>query len=107
LFTSASKTESLQTVLSDLTHLGKVIDSDPNIKEFFKNSAIKKRQQREVFDSFAKDSYSQITNQFIDTVIEAGRLSDLSKIIQTYISYCKILNKEEDIKIISAKELTQ
>jgi len=92
--------------LSDLTHLGKVIEHDSNIKEFFKNSAIKRKQQKEVFNSFAQDSYSQITNQFIDTVIDSGRLADLPKIIQTYISYCKILNKEEDIKIISAKELT-
>ena len=107
LFTAASKSEALQTVLSDLTHLGKVIDQDSNIKEFFKNSAIKRKQQKEVFSAFAQDSYSQITNQFIDTVIDSGRLADLPKIIQTYISYCKILNKEEDIKIISAKELTE
>lgn len=106
LFTSASKSEALQTVLSDLTHLGKVIESDENIREFLKNSAIKRTQQREVFDSFAKDNYCQITNNFIDTVIESGRLSDLPKIIQTYVKYCKILNKEEDIKVISAKELT-
>lgn len=33
------------------------------------------------------------------------RLGDLEKIIDTYVGYCKILNKEEDIRIISAKEL--
>ena len=31
----------------------------------------------------------------------------MPKIIETYISYCKILNKEEDIKIISAKKLSK
>lgn len=39
----------------------------------------------------------------LGSVIEAGRLADLDKIVSTYISYCKILNKEEDIRIISAK----
>ena len=30
----------------------------------------------------------------------------MERIIETYISYCKILNKEEDIRIISARELS-
>lgn len=43
----------------------------------------------------------------LGAVIETGRLSDLEKIVETYIAYCKILNKEEDIRVISAKELTK
>lgn len=31
----------------------------------------------------------------------------MEKTIETYINYCKILNKEEDIKIISAKDLSK
>ena len=34
-------------------------------------------------------------------------MADLPKIIETFIAYCKILNKEEDIRIISAKELSE
>lgn len=107
LFTAASKSEVLQTVLTDLTHLHKVIQAEPSFKEFLKNSAIKRVQQRQVIDSFAIKNYHEITNNFLSTVIDTGRLADLEKIIQTYISYCKILNKEEDIRIISAKELTK
>ena len=77
LFTAASKNEALQTVLGDLTHLGKVIQAEPNIREFLKNSAIKRTQQREVINSFAKDNYHQITINFLETVIDTGRLSDL------------------------------
>lgn len=32
-------------------------------------------------------------------------MGDLERILETYLSYCKILNKEEDIKIISARKL--
>jgi F-type H+-transporting ATPase subunit delta len=60
-----------------------------------------------VFHSIAQTSYHPLTVSFLDTVIDAGRLSDLEKIIEKYISYCKILNKEEDIKVISAKALTE
>lgn len=34
-------------------------------------------------------------------------MSDLEKIIETFVAYCKILNKEEDIRIISAKTLEE
>ena len=43
----------------------------------------------------------------LGAVIEAGRLSDLEKSVEAYIAYCKILNKEEDIRVISAKELSK
>lgn len=38
--------------------------------------------------------------------MDSGRLSELSKIAEKYQEYYKILNKEEDIKVISHKELT-
>ena len=34
-------------------------------------------------------------------------MSELEKSIETYIVYCKILNKEEDIKVISAVDLAK
>ena len=98
-----------------MRHLNSVVSSDPAIVEFLKNSAIKRSQQRDILGSISSN-YSEISNNFLDTIIEAGRyflslyfrrLSDLPKIIETYISYCKILNKEEDIKIISAKKLSK
>lgn len=58
-----------------------------------------------MISSFA-NNYSEVTNSFLEVLIESGRLGDLDKIISTYINYCKILNKEQDIKIISAKTLT-
>lgn len=32
-------------------------------------------------------------------------MAELEKTIETYLNYCKILNKEEDIKVISAVSL--
>lgn len=73
LFTSASKNEALDVVLKDLTHLGKVITEQSLIREFLKNSAIKRNQQREVIASFAPQQYHQITNNFLETLVESGR----------------------------------
>jgi F-type H+-transporting ATPase subunit O len=40
-------------------------------------------------------------------LIENKRLEHLPKIIQKYIDYYRILNKEEDITIISANDLNE
>lgn len=77
LFTSASKSEALQIVLKDIKHLSQVIQAEPSFKEFLKNSAIKRAQQREVIDCFAKGNYHDLTLNMLGAVIEAGRLSDL------------------------------
>jgi F0F1-type ATP synthase delta subunit len=35
------------------------------------------------------------------------RLAELEKTIDIYLNYCKILNKEEDIRVISAAKLSK
>ena len=42
----------------------------------------------------------------IDTLIENKRLDELPKVVEKFIDYYKILNKEENIRIISAYDLT-
>lgn len=112
LFTAASKSQALQTVLDDLSHLREVLKASPEFREVLKNSSVRRSKQREIFGTFAPQNYHQLTQRFLDTVIEAGRypphtrrLADLEKTIDTYVQYCKILNKEEDIRVISAVEL--
>ena len=75
LFSAASKNEALDVVLKDLTHLNKVVAVEPLIREFLKNSAIKRNQQKEVIASFAPQQYHQVTNNFLNTLIESGRYS--------------------------------
>jgi len=60
-----------------------------------------------------KSNLSELSHRFLNTLIDSGRyavnsfrLTELPKIIEKYQEYYKILNKEEDIRIISAKELT-
>jgi len=47
-----------------------------------------------------------ITQNFLNTLIENGRTSYLLKIADKYIDYYRILNKEENITIISSKDLS-
>ena len=73
LFSAASQNQALHTVLEDLTHLREVIRATPEFREVLKNSAVRRSKQREIFASFAPESYHKITINFIDTVVEAGR----------------------------------
>lgn len=60
-------------MLDDLKHLRELIKSTPEFREVLKNSAVRRSKQREIFGSFVPQSYHQVTQRFIDTVIEAGR----------------------------------
>jgi F0F1-type ATP synthase delta subunit len=46
-------------------------------REVLHNSAVRRSKQKEIFASFAPSNYSQITLNFLDTVIEAGRYFEL------------------------------
>ena len=73
LFTAASKAESLNLVLDDMKHLQSVIKAEESFREFLKNTAMKRREQRGVIGTFAPENYSEVTVNFLDTLIEAGR----------------------------------
>ncbi len=48
-----------------------------------------------------------LTKQFLDTLIETRKLYQLEEIIERFQNFIKLLNKEEDIRVISAKDLTK
>lgn len=52
-----------------------------------------------------KDGFNEITNNFLGALVENRRLDSLPKVADKYIDYYRILNKEENIIIISANEL--
>jgi F0F1-type ATP synthase delta subunit len=56
--------------------------------------------------SLGAENFHAITNNFLATLVENKRLDALLKIADKYIDYYRILNKEESIRIISAKALS-
>lgn len=47
-----------------------------------------------------------LTKSFIENLIEGRRVPDLRSIANKFVEYYKLLNKEEGVTIISARELT-
>lgn len=60
----------------------------------------------DVIQSITKNSISSVTIKFLETLVDNRRLEQLPKIADKFIEYNKILNKEENIRIVSSKELT-
>lgn len=59
-----------------------------------------------MIDTIGKEEFHEITNHFLQILIENKRLDSLPKIIDKYLDYYRVLNKEESITIISIQELS-
>jgi len=106
LFSSASHEEALHHVLADMKVYKNILSSSDTFRDFINNISLSRQDQEAVLSS-VNSSFHQITVNFIQTLIDNKRLVDLPKIIEKYIDYYKILNKEENITIISAQELSE
>lgn len=102
LFTVASQNEALDKILEDMHYLRELASSSVEFRDFLINTSLKRKEQREVFTATGLYSLNEITVRFIDAMVENQRLDCLIKSVEKFIGYCKILNKEEAIKIISA-----
>lgn len=75
------------------------------MKSFIANSSNTKAEVQEVLYKLG-GSLSNTTKQFIETLIDGKRVSDLPSIAKKYTDYYKLLNKQEGVTVISARELT-
>lgn len=106
LFSVASRSEALHTVLEDMEALQDLIQKSDAFKFFIANTALKRHEQQSVFDDLYKQAnLHDVTQKFITVLVDNKRVDLLPKIIEGYSSYYKILTKEEAITIISAEPL--
>jgi len=106
LFTIASKNEILDQINEDMEYLNQLNTESESFRNFLINTSNTRALQQEVFGTI-NGQFHQITRQFLDVVIDNKRTTDLAKMAQTYIMYCKMLNKEESVRVVSAAELTE
>jgi F-type H+-transporting ATPase subunit O len=108
LFSAASKREALYLVLEDIKYIKELINKCDAFRNFLVNLALKRNEQMQVFDALGGEkTFNKLTINFLHTLIDNKRLDSLPKIVDKYIDFYKILNKEENIRIISATELEQ
>ena len=104
LFNLASKNNKLDKVNDDFTALKQMLDQSQKLREFVENTSYKKSEQLSVVSGLNKQ-LDDLTVNFLETLIENKKLPNLENIILKFDSYIKLLDKEENIRIISHKEL--
>ena len=106
LFSCASYAKALNTVAEDMRYFQKLNKESEVFRAFLSNVSLKRTQKRAIVSALGASNFTATTNNLIDTLIENNRLDSLPKIADKYISYYRILNKEESITIISAQALS-
>lgn len=108
LFFVASQNEVLHLVNNDVIALKELYTQSEEFRNFIFNLSFKRTQQTQVFQSLYQGlELNKVTQDFLDTLIENKRVQELPKVLDKYVDYYKILNKEENITIISAQELNE
>jgi F-type H+-transporting ATPase subunit O len=107
LFTTASKQEGLATVLEDVKNLKEIYNQSDIFKNFVFNTAFKRTEQLAILEEIqGMAGLNPLTVDFLSTLIDNKRLDILPKVLDKYVEFYRILNKEENITIISAEELS-
>jgi len=108
LFASASSKEVLHTVLEDVRFLKELVTTSSEFRDFLENASFRRAEQLTVLLSLVeKAEFNPLTVEFLKTVVENKRLDSLPKVLDKYIEYYRVLNKEENITIISAFDLNE
>lgn len=107
LFSAASKQEGLFTVLEDIRKIKEICTESEAFRTFLFNTSFKRSDQLNVLEEVAKmASLNHLTVDFLHTLVQHKRLDILPKVLDKYAEFYRILNKEENIRIITAQELS-
>jgi len=108
LFSIASTKEILHIVLEDVKQIKEIYKQSEQFRTFIFNSSIRRAEQNAVLTTLYDSlGLNPLTVDFLGTLVDNKRLDVLPKILDKYIEYYRILNKEENITIISAFELNE
>jgi F-type H+-transporting ATPase subunit O len=75
-----------------------------SFRSYIENTSNTKAEVEAVLGQLS-GTLDETTIQFLSTLIESKRISDLPAIAKKYDEYYKLLNKEEGATVISAREL--
>jgi len=81
------------------------VTQSEKFRNFIINSSNTKSECEAVLQTITPN-LAKTTRQFINTLIENKRVTDLPSISARFVEYFKLLNKEEGVTVISARELT-
>ena len=88
-----------------MAYINQVIQKSEQFKSFLNDKTYKTSQQKEVVDSVT-NGLDEVTKKFVHVLIENRKLNYIEKIINRYDEFIRTINEEENVKVISARDLT-
>lgn len=108
LFIAASTSKELHKVNDDMLFIKDIYSTSELFRTFSANSGLNANQINHVMSEIGKSAeFTNSTIAFIDLLGQNKRFMFIKEIAEKYIKNYNLLSKEEKIKIVSAKELSQ
>eukprot|EP00978_Attheya_sp_CCMP212_P024786 scaffold78515_cov46-Attheya_sp.AAC.4 len=106
-FTAASKAGKLDIVESELLAIKASSENSKEFRSFLENPLISRDSKSNTLSSILTGKTSPITTNLMTMLADNARLSEVGKIVDTYISFMKAKRGEVEATIISADDLTK
>ena len=107
VYTSASKANKLDQVEGELLAIQNTASTSPAFAQFLENPLISRDDKEKMVTDMLKGKVSDVTLNLMTTLAGNARLSETSKIVDTYVQQMKAARGEVSATIISADPLTK
>lgn len=106
LYTTATKEGTLKKVDDDLKNLDTILKDSEVFRQFLKNPLVDKTEKVKVINEISsQNKYTQTTKRFLDLVADNGRLSQTTKILESFDRLLSAHYGEVTVTVTSAQEL--
>ena len=107
LFEVSSELNDLEKVENDVKNFQSILNSSPDIKNFFKDPSKTITQHNEVIGLLSKKlEFSNNLKKFFLLIIEKRRIFFVEKIFESFLRFCSIKRGEIKASLISSKDLS-
>ena len=107
LYRVAEQQKTLDAVKEDMTFINGLYRDSPDFQVLIANPSLKKQLvQKALQELMEKFSFSVTSANLVKVLIENGRLKHLNEIADKYLSYYKLRDRRESVRVVSAAKLT-
>lgn len=107
LYRAAELTESLDAVKENMVFINQLYAESPDFQIIISNPSLKKQQVQLILSElFTQAEFAPVTKNLIRVLLENGRLRHLKEVADKYLSYYKLRDRRESVKVVSAVKLS-
>lgn len=107
LYRAAEHTQSLDAVKENMVFINEVYAQSPDFQILIANPSLKKQQVQLILSEMCeKADFAAVSKNLIRTLLENGRLRHLKEVADKFLSYYKLKDRRESVKVVSATKLS-